>query len=164
MLAAMATGSLTLAGCKGIAVLGPVPKPGTDVVVLEHAIVAEELMVTRYEAVLSSAAPRRVSAVIQQVHSEHLAHLEQLRSRLILPPRLAKRGLSLASPSLRPSPPLPQGRRRVLATLAAAETDASDRLIGWIPAAPPALAQLMASIAAAEAAHVVLLGHPMGVR
>jgi hypothetical protein len=164
MLAAMATGSLTLAGCKGIAVLGAVPKPGTEVVVLEHAIIAEELMVMRYEAVLSSGAPRRASAVLQHVHAEHLAHLEQLRSRLILPRRLASHRLSLVSPRLSPAPPLPQGWHRVLATLAAAETGASDRLIGWIPAAPPALAQLMASIAAAEAAHVVLLSHPMAAR
>jgi hypothetical protein len=160
LLAATAAGSLTLAGCKGVAVLGPVPKPGADVVTLEHAIAAEELMVARYEAALSSGPARPASAVMRQVHAEHLAHLEQLRARLILPPRLAT-----ASPRPTPSPPsLPQGRRRVLAALAAAETGASDRLIGWIAVAPPALAQLMASIAAAEAAHVVLLSHPAGVR
>jgi hypothetical protein len=160
VLAAMAAGPLALAGCKGVAVLGPVPKPGTDVIALEHAIAAEEVMVARYEAALGSGATRHVSAVIQRVHAEHLAHLAQLRSRLILPPRLAS-----ASPRPSPSPPpLPQGRHRVLAALAAAETNASDRLIGWIPAAPPALAQLMASIAAAEAAHVVLLSHPMGAK
>jgi hypothetical protein len=165
LLAATAAGSLTLAGCKGVAVLGPVPKPGADVVTLEHAIAAEELMVARYEAALSSGparpgSARPGSAVMRRVHAEHLAHLEQLRARLILPPRLAT-----ASPRPAPSPPpLPQGRRQVLAALAAAETEASDRLIGWIAVAPPALAQLMASIAAAEAAHVVLLSYPAGVR
>ena len=170
VLAAMAAGSLTLAGCKGIAVLGPVPELGTDVVTLGHAIVAEELMVARYEAALSSGAARRVSSLIQLVHAEHLAHLDQLRSRLILPHgpasrRIASLGLTSASPRPSPTPPpVPSGRHRVLAALAAAETDASDRLIGWIPAAPPALAQLMASIAAAEAAHVVVLSHPMVAR
>lgn len=164
MIAAMAAGSLTLAGCKGVVALGPVPKPGADVVVLEHAIAAEELMVARYKAALNSGAGRRMSGVIQQVHSEHVAHLDQLRSRLILPPRLAShRPTSSSRPT--PSPPaLPRGQRRVLAALAVAENDASDRLIGWIPAAPPALAQLMASIAAAEAAHVVLLSHPAGAK
>lgn len=170
MLAAMGSGSLMLAGCKGIAVLGPLPKPGTDVLALEHAITAEELMIARYEAALNSGGARRVDAVIQQVHTEHLAHLDQLRSRLILPSRLASHGLpsygrTSASPRPSPSPPpLPQGRRRILAALAAAESEASDRLIGWVLAAPPALAQLMASIAAAEAAHVVLLSHPTEVR
>lgn len=163
-LAALVTGSLTLAGCKGIAVLGPVPKPSTDVVSLERAIAAEELMVARYQAVLSSGTARHVSAAIRRVHAEHLAHLRQLRSRLILPPKPAASTLS-ASPGHSPSPPpLPHGRGRVLAALAAAENEASDRLIGWIPAVPPALAQLMASIAASEATHVVLLSHRPGTR
>ncbi len=62
---AAAVGSLTvagsIAGCKGITALGPVPKPGRDVVALEHAIKAEELMVARYRSAvtaLASAASR----------------------------------------------------------------------------------------------------------
>src|SRR5260221_463283 len=51
VLAAAAAGSLTLAGCTGIRALGPVPKPGADVVALERAIAAEELMVARYASV-----------------------------------------------------------------------------------------------------------------
>lgn len=160
VLGAIAASSLTLAGCKGVAVLGPVPKPGAGVVALEHAIAAEELMVARYEAALSSGQAQRVSGVIALVHAEHLAHLDQLRSRLILPPRLAT-----ASPRPSPTPPpLPQGRHGLLAALAKAETENSDRLIGWIPAATPALAQLMASIAAAESAHVVVLRRRLGGR
>ncbi len=78
----------------------------------------------------------------------------------MLPPRLAT-----AKPKPSPAPPpLPSGRHAILASLAAAETAASDRLIGWLGDAPPALAQLMASVAASEAAHVVVLGHPGGPR
>lgn len=173
VLAAAAAGSLTLAGCKGITALGPVPKPGRDVVTLEHAIAAEELMVARYRSAVtglaaagtpSSAAAastaRRAKAEVEGILTEHEAHLAQLKSRLVLPPRLAT-----AKPRPSPSPPpVPPGRHAILASLAAAETTASDRLIGWLADAPPALAQLMASIAASEAAHVVLLGHPGGGR
>jgi hypothetical protein len=169
---AAAAGSLTLAGCTGVKVLGPVPKPGADVVALERAIAAEELMVARYASVLSPLrgfgvtgkhsenAIRRALAVITAIHGEHEAHLAQLRSRLVLPPRRAT-----AKPRPTPTPPpFPTGLHNILAQLAAAETAASDRLIGWVPGAPPALAQLMASIAASEAAHVVLLDHPKAAR
>jgi hypothetical protein len=165
VLAAAAIGSLTVAGCKGITALGPVPKPGRDVVTLEHAIAAEELMVARYQSAmiaLTSAAATgkqaRARAAVAAILTEHEAHLDHLKSRLVLPERLATR-------KPRPSPtlaPLPSGRHAILADLAAAETGASDRLIGWLTDVPPALAQLMASIAASEAAHVVLLGHPGG--
>jgi hypothetical protein len=168
---AAAAGSLTLAGCTGVKVLGPVPAPGADVVALERAIADEELMVARYASALSPSqvlgvtgkhspnTVRRAMATITAIHSEHVAHLAQLRSRLVLPPRRAT-----AKPRPSPTPPLPTGLHHILATLAAAETAASDRLIGWVPGAPPALAQLMASIAASEAAHVVLLGHPKAAR
>ena len=180
--AAAAAGSLTIAGCKGITALGPVPKPGRDVVTLEHAIAAEELMVARYRSALTALAAAgtgpagtgpagtgpagtgpagtskaaRAKAAVSAIMTEHEAHLDQLRSRLVLPPRLAT-----AQPKPGPTPPPPPaGRHAILAGLAAAETSASDRLIGWLDDVPPALAQLMASIAASEAAHVVLLGHP----
>jgi hypothetical protein len=172
VLAAAAAGSLTLVGCTGIKVLGPVPKPGADVVALEHAIAAEELMVARYTSALrpltgsgdsgkgSPSAVKRAMAVVSAIHAEHEAHLAQLRTRLVLPPRVAT-----ARPHPSPTPPpLPAGWRDILAALATAESAASDRLIGWVPGVPPALAQLMASIAASEAAHVVLLDHPKGAR
>lgn len=172
VLAAAAAGSLAIAGCKGITALGPVPKPGHDVVTLEHAIAAEELMVARYRSAVAAlgataggaaggaagaaAKTARAKAAVSAILTEHEAHLDQLRSRLMLPPRLAT-----ATPKPGPTaPPLPTGRHAILAGLAAAETSASDRLIGWLAGVPPALAQLMASIAASEAAHVVLLGHP----
>jgi hypothetical protein len=98
--------------------------------------------------------------VVSAIHAEHEAHLAELRSRLLLPARLAT-----ARPRPSPTPaPLPAGWRNILAALAAAETAASDRLIGWVSVAPPGLAQLMASIAASEAAHVVLLDHPKAAR
>jgi len=169
---AAAAGSLTLAGCTGVKVLGPVPTPGADVVALERAIAAEELMVARYASAVSAltgsaatgtqsaSAPIRAMTVVPAIHAEHEAHLAELRSRLLLPARLAT-----ARPRPSPTPaPLPAGWRNIMAALAAAETAASDRLIGWVSVAPPGLAQLMASIAASEAAHVVLLDHPKAAR
>lgn len=173
VLTAAAAGSLTIAGCKGITALGPVPKLGHDVVTLEHAIDAEELMVARYRSAVTALAAEngpgaasatsksaRAQAEVEGILTEHEAHLERLSARLVLPPRLAT-----ARPRPSPAPPpLPSGRHAILAELTAAETTASDRLIRWLADAPPALAQLMASIAASEAAHVVLLGHPGGHR
>ena len=164
VLAAAAAGSLTLAGCKGISVLGPLPRPGADVVTLRDAIAAEELMVARYQSAQGAlAAPggaasaanagASVRSLVADLLAEHQAHLLQLRARLVLPPRLAT-----ASPRPSPTPPpVPDGQHRMLAELAAAETAASDRLIGQLAHVPPELAQLMASIAASEAVHVVLL-------
>lgn len=166
VLAAAAAGSLSLAGCRGISVLGPLPRPGADVATLRDAIDAEELMVARYQAAQGAlaasggtaspakAASARARALVTDLLAEHQAHLRQLRARLVLPPRLAT-----ASPRPSPTPPpAPSGRHRLLAELATAEAAASDRLIGQLAHVPPELAQLMASIAASEAVHVVLLG------
>jgi len=92
VLAAAGAGSLTLAGCKGMAVLGPRPKPGVDVVSLEHAIAAEETMIARYQSALTAlggppaggggagktgetnaGAPAR--ATVARVLAEHREHL-----------------------------------------------------------------------------------------
>ena len=169
MLVAAGACSLALAGCKGITVLGTRPETAADVVALEHAITAEELMIARYRLALAALpagqhqaggtgkpkAGGADRAVVAALLGEHREHLAQLRARLILPPRLAT-----ASPQPSPTPSAaPSGRHRILAELAAAEAAASDRLVGLLPAVPPALAQLMASIAAAEAAHVVHLGY-----
>lgn len=164
VLAAAAAGSLTLAGCKGISVLGPLPRPRADVVTLRHAIAAEELMIARYQSAQDTltasggkASPGQAGAgartLVADLLAEHQAHLIQLRARLVLPPRLAT-----ASPRPSPTPPpVPGGQHRILTELATAEAAASDRLIGQLPHVPPELAQLMASIAASEAVHAVLL-------
>ena len=165
MLAAAAAGSLGLAGCKGIAALGPVPQLSPDVVALEHAISAEELMVATYRAAadqLAATGPgaagadgraaQRLSAAVAAIHAEHQAHLTSLRARLVLPPRLAKSRLRPGRPS-----PLPAGTQGIIGALVADEGAAAARLTSHLLHAPPALAELMASIAASEAAHVVYL-------
>jgi hypothetical protein len=109
-------------------------------------------MVVRYQAALDALTSQgKEMTVIRTLLGEHQAHLVQLRGRLILPPRLAT-----ASPGPTPSAPS-SGRGQVLADLAAAEQAAAARLLGQLLDVPPALAQLMASIGASEAAHAVLL-------
>lgn len=151
---AAAAAPLLLAGCQGVGALGPLPSPAPDVVMLHHAIGAEELMVARYAAAVGALAGQtRAAAAVAVLLTEHQEHLDQLRSRLILPPRLAT-----ARPSPSPSPPpTPTGGHQVLAELVAAERAASNRLQQELLGAPPALAQLLASIGASEAAHVVVL-------
>ncbi len=149
--AVAAAGSLFLAGCKGITALGPLPKVSADVVMLEHVIAGEEAMVGLY-----AAAARQSSGpgdVIAAIGAEHEAHLRALRAHLVLPPRLA--GTKIA-PS-RGLPALPADGTGVLGALAAAERNAAARLTTQLTTAPATLAQLMASISASEAAHVVYL-------
>ena len=160
MLAAAAAGSLGLAGCKGIAALGPLPKPSLDVVTLEHAIAAEKLMVATYRAAAeqlaasgsASGKAARLSAAVTEIQAEHQAHLTRLRARLVLPPRLARTKFPAGRPS-----PLPPDSEGIIGALAAQERAAAARLTSQLIDAPPALAQLMASIAASEAAHTVYL-------
>ena len=154
MLAVTAAGSLLLAGCKGIAALGPIPHVGADVEALDHAIAAEELMVARYiHARRALRGGGHLATVLASVHAEHQEHLTALRSRLVLPQRLAT-----ASPKPTPAvPALPAGGHALLAALGNAEQAAADRLRTALAGVPAPLAQLMASIGAAEAVHVVVL-------
>ena len=149
--AASAIGALGLAGCKGITALGPVPGIPAEVVMLEQVIAGEEAMVDLYAAAARESSS--ASDVIATIRAEHEAHLVQLRSRLVLPPRLA--GTKIR-PSRTISPPRGAG---MLAALAAAERAAAARLTTQLAHVPPGLAQLMASISASEAAHIVYLRH-----
>ncbi len=157
MLATALAGSLglTLTGCNGLTALGPVPAIGPDVLTLEHAIEAEEALVLTYaNAGRSAAVAGPAAAMIAAIGAEHQAHLTQLRTRLILPPGHARTRLP---PKPARAPSLPADRKRLLMTLAAAERAAAARLTGQLLDAPGPLAQLLASISASEAAHVVFL-------
>jgi hypothetical protein len=160
ILAVAAAGSLGLAGCKGIAALGPLPKPSSGVATLEHAIAAEELLVATYRTAAERLAStgsagvkgQRLSAAVTAIQAEHQAHLTRLRARLVLPPRLANTKFRAGRPS-----PMPADSQGIVDALAADERAAAARLTSELLNAPPALAQLMASIAASEAAHVIYL-------
>ncbi len=150
-----------VSGCDGTDVLAAPPSPAPDVAVLRDAISAEQLMITRYAAVLHEAGGTggtagSLAAALEPLLAEHRAHLAQLRSRLIVP---------AGSPA---SPASPRGRAPAAATvpatasagvafLRAAEQAAATAMLNRLRGAPPSLAQLFASIGASEATHVPVL-------
>ena len=112
--------------------------------------------ISRYNAVLAvvPALGGSLGPLLQQ-HREHLA---RLRARLIEPDTASAPEHSpavAASAAGAPAPGTPDAAR---AYLRHAEQAAAQALLGQLAAAPPSLAQLLASIAASEATHALLLG------
>jgi hypothetical protein len=142
---------LVAAGCKGVGGLGTLPKAAPDVAVLHHAIATEQALITRYHAALAGSPG--LAGTLGPLLAQHREHLARLTSMLIVP--------ATPRPTPRPSPTATAGAARpraaTLAALEAAETDAASSLVRRLALAPPALAQLLASIAASEASHALLL-------
>jgi len=163
LLAATAALPLLAAGCRGVGALAAPPRPAPDVALLRRAISAEELMVARYaEAVRLAGAggparrggDRRLDALLAALLGQHRAHLDRLTGQLVVP---AGSPYPPAPRRSGPAPALPTARHKLVARLAAAEHAASVRLAGQLLDASPALAELLASISAAEATHVLAL-------
>lgn len=153
--AAAAALPLLLTACQGVQALEAPPPPPVDVRRLTAAISAEQLMVARYRAALAlpTVTGTHVRAALASVLAEHREHLAQLRTRLVEPA-----GASPSPSATARAPALPPGdMASTLGLLENAEQSASDRLISYLPAVPPALAQLFASVAASEATHVPFL-------
>jgi len=144
---------LVAAGCKGVGALGTPPEPGPDVAMLRGAIGTEQALIARYRSAMAGSPA--LAGTLSPLLAQHREHLARLTSMLIEPP-----GRS-ASPQATPSPASTAapgtGPAATLAALEAAESDAARSLAGRLALAPPALAQLMASIAASEASHALLL-------
>ena len=143
---------LAAAGCKGVGGLGTLPKAGPDVAVLRGAIATEQALIARYRSAI--AASPGLESTLSPLLAQHREHLARLTAMLIEP----------ASPSATPRPTpsssataAPGSPAATLAALESAETDAARSLAGRLALAPPALAQLLASIAASEASHALLL-------
>ncbi|HEY6275753.1 MAG TPA: ferritin-like domain-containing protein [Streptosporangiaceae bacterium] len=157
VLAAAVALPLAAAGCQGLGVLGTPPRPRPDVAVLRAAIGGETLLIGQYTAVL--AAQPGLASLLAPLLGQHRAHLGRLRARLIVPP-------GAATPSPSPSPrahvQVPGSTAAAQAFLQQAEHSAAQSLLGRLPAASPSLAQLLASIAASEASHALLLGPGRG--
>jgi hypothetical protein len=142
---------LVAAGCKGVGGLGTLPKAAPDVAVLHHAIATEQALIARYHTALAGSPG--LAGPLGPLLAQHREHLARLTSMLIVPatPRATPR------PSPSASAAAARPRAATLAALAAAETDAASSLARRLALAPPALAQLLASIAASEASHALLL-------
>ena len=157
--AAALTFPLLAVGCKGVGALGTPPRPLPDVAVLDDAITAEKLMIARYHAAVSGSPAQ--AAFLAPLLAQHRAHLAALRSRL-RDPRAPSQARS-SSPAVAASPGSPgpsaaSGPAATpLAALQAAEEDAASTLVRHLAEVTPSFAQLLASIAASEASHALLL-------
>jgi hypothetical protein len=155
---------LLAGGCKGIGALGSPPAPQTDVALARAAIAGEALMIARYQAVLT--AVPGLEGRLGPLLSQHEEHLTRLRRRLIDPGSQGR--ASSPTPSGRPVPApagttgtlgaAPRTYGGALAYLRRAEDAAAAALIGRLQGASPSFAQLLASIAASEATHALVLG------
>lgn len=151
--AAAAAVPLVAAGCKGVGGLGTLPTPAPDVAVLRGAIRTEQALIARYRAAMAGSPA--LAGTLAPLLAQHLEHLARLTSMLIEPssPGATPRGSpSVSAPAGPGSPPA-----ATLAALEADETAAASSQAGRLALAPPALAQLLASIAASEASHALLL-------
>jgi hypothetical protein len=154
VLAAAVSLPLVATGCKGIGALGTPPRPQPDVAVARDAIDGETLMISRYHAVLS--AVPALAGPLGPLLEQHREHLARLRARLIEPNTASGPGRpSAVAASPAGVPGTPAAAR---AYLRHAEQAAARTLLGKLTAAPPSLAQLLASIAASEATHALVLG------
>jgi hypothetical protein len=156
------------AGCRSSdAFTGPDPLAGRpplghDVLTLQAVIAAEEGLVDLYRTAIvgdrghsGATRPRTLRPLLAQ-HEQHLA---QLRARLIVPPGMSAPGRPAASATGSPASPVSPAPARVsTARLRAAERASAAALVQRLATAPPALAQLLASIAASDATHVSVLG------
>jgi len=121
----------------------------------------ERQLIAHYGAVLG--AMPALASTLHPLLAQHHDHLARLRARLIVPPGgqpLPPTHLPLP-PSLATAPgraPVPGSLAAALGYLRDAEDAAATALLAHLAAAPPSLAQLLASVSASEATHALVLG------
>jgi hypothetical protein len=157
------------AGCRSSdAFTGPDPLTGRpplghDVLTLQAVIAAEENMIDLYRTATSGDSPIRgapPARTLRSLLAQHEQHLVRLKARLVVPPGMpSSSSLPPPSPSSGGRPtPSPRSARVMVAQLRAAERASAADLVQRLATAPPALAQLLASIAASDATHATALG------
>jgi hypothetical protein len=152
---------LGAAGCRSSDVFtGPDPLAGRpplghDVLTLQAVIAAEENMIDLYQLAISGDSETTRLPTLRSLLAQHQQHLVQLKARLIpggsggngFPPGAGGSGGSS-----------PRANTVSITRLRAAERASAAGLVRRLATAPPALAQLLASIAASDATHVTALG------
>jgi hypothetical protein len=134
------------------------PPLGHDVLTLQAVIAAEENMIDLYQLAISGDPGTTRPPTLRSLLAQHQQHLVQLKARLIVPPGAsASPSPSSASPSPRTSTS-PRASTVSITRLRAAERASAADLVRRLATTPPALAQLLASIAASDATHVTALG------
>ena len=157
LLAGLGLGAGTvLSACRerSTPVSAPPPPPDPDVALVAAAIATEEQLLATYAATLTR--HTSLSVVLSPLAAEHDAHLRALRERT---PVASSPGSAAPSETAAGAlVPVPAVAALARAALAAAETAAAnDRGALALTASAP-LARLLASMAAADAAHAALLG------
>lgn len=112
-------------------------------------------LAARYDAVL--AAHPTLAERLRPLRAEAVRHAEAFGGTASAPPSASPSGPGSPSPSASPWAAVPAKEKDALAELAAAEREIADRRAEELLAAPGELARLLASVAAAGAAHVYLL-------
>ncbi len=154
VLAAMLALPLLAAGCKGIGALGTPPRPSPDVALVRSAVTSEDLLISRYSAVLATLP--ELAGTLRPILGQHREHLGRLRERLVDPRAGSGPGQAAPAPSAPSAVPATATAARDYLRLA--EHAAAEVRLAGLATASPALAQLLASIAASEATHAMLLG------
>ena len=151
---------LGTAGCRSSDVFtGPDPLAGRpplghDVLTLQAVIAAEENMIDLYQLAISGDSGTTQARTLRSLLAQHHQHLVQLKARLRVPPGASKS----PSPSPSSASPSPRASTVSITRLRAAERASAADLVRRLATAPPALAQLLASIAASDATHATALG------
>jgi hypothetical protein len=139
------------------------PPLGHDVLTLQAVIAAEEDMIDLYRGAISGDSGNQRAArarMLRALLAQHEQHLVRLKARLIVPPGASVSPSPSSGQAGRPAgagastPPV----RVTISRLRAAERASAADLVRRLVTAPPALAQLLASIAASDATHVTVLG------
>ncbi|GAA3704525.1 hypothetical protein GCM10022224_082560 [Nonomuraea antimicrobica] len=149
--ALLAGGAAALTACSASGPPKPsVPPPDSpDTVLVKGLIVEKERTIALYSSLISGGAEKLVP-----FRNRHQAHLNELRKHV--PPAATSAASATASASGSPSPSA-SARRTTVARLRDLERKAAAQRVRQLDTASPGLAQLIASIGACEAAHVVAL-------
>jgi hypothetical protein len=155
---------LGAAGCRSSDVFtGPDPLAGRpplghDVLTLQAVIAAEENMIDLYQLAISGDSGTTRARTLRPLLTQHQQHLVQLKARLILPRGGWGDGQSPHARGGSGGGRPPRGKTVSIRRLRAAERASAADLVRRLATAPPALAQLLASIAASDATHATALG------
>jgi hypothetical protein len=157
---------LGAAGCRSSDVFtGPDPLAGRpplghDVLTLQAVIAAEENMIDLYQLAISGDSGTTQARTLRSLLAQHHQHLVQLKARLMVPPAWPRGsgGNGFPPGAGGSGGSSPRANTVSITRLRAAERASAADLVRRLATAPPALAQLLASIAASDATHATALG------
>ncbi|MEU3890047.1 hypothetical protein [Streptomyces sp. NPDC029041] len=155
-LLAAAPAALALTGCTGGDSGGPTADGGAAADrARARAARDSEGLAERYDAVI--AARPGLADRLRPLREEVVRHAQAFGGGRKASPSASPSASVSASASPSPSPSVPGNDKDALAGLAAAERELADRRVRALGGVPGELARLLASVAAAGAAHVYLL-------